>query len=122
MYIFVQIVSRLKFKTDAEYVKLVFNSYQEYSPEPHQSINNQIRSKLDFVVDKFWSTLQLRIEITTISGSYANEGVNIKRHHYSNKPGLKICIFPIFFFWRKNKRRAIAVTNSNEFDLQVARQ
>ena len=97
MYIFVQNVSRLKFKTDEEYVKLVFNSYQEYSPEPHQSINNQIRSKLDFVVDKFWSTLQLRIEITSISGSYANEGVNIKRHHYSNKPGLKICIFPIFF-------------------------
>ena len=98
MYIFAQNVSRLKFKTDEEYVKLVFNSYQEYSPESRQSINNQVQSKLDSVVDKFWSTLQLRIEITSILGSYANEGVNIKKYHYSNKPGLKICIFPIFFF------------------------
>ena len=88
MYIFAQKVSRLKIKTDEEFVKLVFNSYQEYSPEPRQSINNQIPSKWDFAVDKFWSTLQLRIEITSISGSYANEGIHIKRHHFSNKPGL----------------------------------
>ena len=52
MYIFVQNVSSLKFKTDEEYVKYVFNSYQECSPEPRQSTNNPIRSKLDFVVDK----------------------------------------------------------------------
>lgn len=53
MYIFAQNVSRLKIKTDEEYVKLVLNSYQEYSPEPRQSINNQIPSKWDFAVDKF---------------------------------------------------------------------
>lgn len=101
MYIFAQNVSSLKFKTDEEYIKYVFNSYQECSPEPRQSTNNPIRSKLDFVVDKFWNILQLRIEITTISGSYANDGVNRKRHHYSNKPGLRICIFPISFLEKK---------------------